>query len=230
MRALQEKSPGVIPAAALGEYEQRVKQLRIRARKLADEITVLTERAVSASRKGSEQDLAKSMRRLAAVHVAHPHILDTSGLERIREDISAAADERREHQHTTKKLLERERAITAEIKKLAAAVHAFHRVACAAPDTSEEFRKAKATYLRAIQHTRAYDPEWFSEVVLELAGLLAEWNVPPTGAEGQIDRYLDSISAGLDLIRAEMHQIKSKRELDELDDENLRTTRPSCES
>ena len=215
MQAIQEQSPGVIPAAVIGEYEQRVERLRVHIKQLTDEIASLTQQAVSASRNASEQDLARSMRRLTAIHAAHPRLLDESGLEDIRRDVADAADERRQHQLTTKKLLERERAITAEIKTLAAAVRDFHQVACTGPDTSEEFRNAEATYLRAIQKVRTYDTEWFSGVILELADLLAEWTVPPLGAEGQIDRFLDSISAGLDSIRAEMGEIDNEQDSDE---------------
>jgi hypothetical protein len=157
------------------------------------------------------------MRRLTAIHVAHPQLLDEPGLEDIRYDVAGTADERRQHRRTTQKLLERERAITAEIKTLAAAVRDFHRVACTLTDTSEEFRQAEKAYLRTIQEVRTYDTEWFSGVVLDLADLLAEWTVPPLGAEGQIDRFLDSISTGLKSIRAEMRQFEAKRESDEDD-------------
>jgi hypothetical protein len=93
-------------------------------------------------------------------------------------------------------------------------------VACTVPDTSEEFRKAEATYLRTIQKVRTYDTEWFSGVVLELADLLAEWTVPPLGAEGQIDRFLDSISRGLKRIRAEMREIESEQDSHENENES----------
>jgi hypothetical protein len=212
MRVLQEQSPGVIPATVIGEYGQRVEKLRVHIKQLTDEITALAERAVSASRNGSEQDLARSMRRLTAIHAAHPRLLDEPGLEDVRRDVADAADQHRQHQLTIKKLLERERAITAEIETLAVAVRDFHQVAIAAPDTSEEFRKAEATYLRTIQKVRTYDTEWFSGVVLDMADLLAQWAVPPLGAEGQIDRFLDSITAGLKSIRAEMREIESEQD------------------
>jgi len=215
MQALQERRPEVIPAPVIEDYAQRVEKLRVHIKQLTDEIVALAERAVLASRNGKEQDLARSMRRLTAIHAAHPRLLDEAGLEDVRREIADAADERREHNLTTKKLLERERAITAEIKVLAAAVHEFHRVACTVPDTSKEFREAEATYLRTIQKVRTYDAGWFSGVVLELADLLAEWSVPPLGAEGQIDRFLDSIDAGLDRIRAEMREIESEQDSDE---------------
>jgi hypothetical protein len=158
------------------------------------------------------------MRRLTAIHVAHPRLLDEPGLEDVRRDVSVAADERRQDRRTTEELLVRERAIAAEIKKLAVAVREFHRVACTVPDTSEEFRKAEATYLRTIQKVRTYDTEWFSGVVLELADLLAEWTVPPLEAESQIDRFLDSITAGLKSIRAEIREIESDQDSDEGDE------------
>ena len=48
---------------------------------LTDEIAVLVQQVVSASRNGSEQDLARSIRRLTAIHAAHPRLLDEPGLE-----------------------------------------------------------------------------------------------------------------------------------------------------
>ena len=215
IRALQKQSPEVIPATIVRQYEQRVKKLRDHLEQLKGEIVVLAEQAVSASRAGSKQDLARLMRRLTAIHVAHPRLLDEPGLEDVRRDVSVAADERRQDRRTTQELLVRQRAIAAEIKKLAATIHEFHRVACAAPDTSEEFRAAEATYLRTIQKVRTYDTDWFSGVVLELADLLAQWTVPPLGAEGQIDRFLDGISAGLAGIRAEMRQIETEQGAEE---------------
>lgn len=215
MRALQAESPSAISEAAIGAYEQRVQQLRIHIKQLTEEIAALTDEAISAARDGSESPLARSMRRLTAIHVAHPRLIDEPGLEDVRRRIAQAADERQQRKRTTKKLLERERAITAEIKTLAVAVRNLRGAACTAAPTSDEFRQAEANYLRVIRTVRMYDTEWFSGVVLELADLLAEWTVPPLGAGGQIDRFLDSISAGLDSIRVEMRKIKSERDAGE---------------
>lgn len=92
MRVLQERSPGAIPATAIGQYEQQVEKLRVHLQHLTDEIAALAQRAVSASRNGSEQDLARSMRRLTAIHAAHPRLLDEPGLEDVRRDVADAAD------------------------------------------------------------------------------------------------------------------------------------------
>jgi hypothetical protein len=152
------------------------------------------------------------MRRLLSIHAAHPRLLDESGLDGIRDDIIQAADEHHEHQLTVRKLVERGRAVASEVKRLAAVIHEFHRVARSAPHTSEEFHSAEAAYLRAIQEVRVHDKEWFVGFVLELGGLLAEWTIPPLGAEGRIDRFLDRISASLNSIRAEMREIETEQD------------------
>ena len=149
--------------------------------------------------------LADEDPRFQARIAGHPRLLDEGGLDKIHADIIQAADAHHEQQLTVRKLVEPERAVAAEIKKLAAVVHEFHRVARAAPHTSEEFRGAEAAYLRAIQEVRVHDKEWFVGFVLELGGLLAEWTIPPLGAEDRIDRFLDRIGASLDsTVRAEM--------------------------
>lgn len=215
MRVLQEQNPSVIPATVMGEYEQRITKLRLHAKQLVDEIAALASKAASASRKGKAEDLALSMRRLTAIQAAHPRLLDESGMEDIRRDVAQAADERRQHRETTKTILERERAITTEIKALATVVRDFKQLACTVPATTDAFRAAETKYLRTIETVRTYDTEWFSGVVLEMADLLAEWTVPPLGAEGQIDRFLDSITSGLDRIRADMREVQSKQDLDD---------------
>lgn len=212
MRALQEQRPALFSVDMIEGYEQQVGRLRVHVQQLSDEIAALAQRAVSAAERGSEQDLKRAMGRLTAIHAAHPVLLDEPGLEDVRREVAAAAAERRQHQRTTEKLLERERAIAAGIKKLASAVRDFHQVASRVPETSEEFRQAEARYLQTSREVRTYDTDWFSGIVLDLADLLAEWTVPPPGAEGQIDRFLDSISNGLNSIRAEMRQIRSEQE------------------
>jgi hypothetical protein len=212
MRAFQEQNRGVIASAALEHYERLVENLRAHLEHLRNEIVALTQEAVAASRRGDEQAVDRAMRRLLSIHVAHPRLLDESGLDGIRDDIIQAADEHHEHQLTARKLVERGRTVAAEIKRLTAVVHEFHRVARSAPHTSKEFHNAEAAYLRAIQEVRVHDKEWFVGFVLELGGLLAEWTIPPLGAEDRIDRFLDRISASLDSIRAEMRVIDAEQD------------------
>ncbi len=204
MRTLQEANPQLIPAAVLVEYELRIEALRARRERLCERIIELTQEGLIASRSGNEPELGRVTRELTAIQAAHPSLPSEAGLERIRVEARRAADERsraaaersraadeRNHQHsTTRKVLERQQAVTAEIGKLAAAVQEFRNAACTMPAGGEELREAEAAYLRTIREVRFYDTEWFTGVVLEMADLMAEWTLPPLGAESQIDRFL----------------------------------------
>lgn len=210
MQALQAENPEVIPAAALQSYEQRIGKLRMRLEHFREQVAALAQEAVTASGRGDAQAVAKLMRRLTAIHVTYPRLLDQAQLHQIRADI-IHANEEHEDGLTARRLVEREEAVAAEIEKVAAAVHEFHRVVCAVPDTSAEFRAAEATYLRTLKAVRAHDTEWLAGFVLELADLLAEWTEPPLRAARKIDHFLESIRLGLKRIHVEIGEIDTRR-------------------
>ena len=58
---------------------------------------------------------------------------------------------------------------------------------------------------------RLHEENRLAESVLELADVLAEWSVPPPGAEQQIDRFLEKVRVGINLIHKEMREIGRKR-------------------
>jgi hypothetical protein len=218
IQSLHKLNPGVIPVSEVAEYERSVAKLRVHLQQLRERIAALSGRTISAAERGQEDDLAQSLRRLNAIHIAYPDLLDETRLNEIRVAALHATSERRQHRRTTRELLERERAIATEITKIAVVVRDFRKAACEFPDTAAEFREAEAKYILAIQSMRKFDTEWFSGIVLELADLLAEWAVPPPAAAGQIDRFLEGINKGLDDIRVEMRQIKDGQDLDESDE------------
>jgi hypothetical protein len=212
MRAMQKKYSELITGETIAEYELRTRTLQLHVQELKDEIATMAKAAVSSSRAGKAEDLQRCMQRLTAIHAAHPRLLDNQRLERIRHDVAVSTEDRRQHGRTTKKLLERERVITAEIERLAEAVHAFHRTLCSGLASDQDIRRAEANYQRTVRSIQAHDADWLAAVVLEMADLLAEWTVPPHGAGRQIDRFLDGISAGLDAIRDQMRLIDDERD------------------
>jgi hypothetical protein len=210
MRALHEKSGAVVSARDLERYKQRIEKLRARLEEFRGQIDTMAKDAIAAARRGDAEAAASLMRRLSAIHVAHPRLLDEPGLEKIRQEI-VGANEGHEDRLTTRRLLERERAVAAKMKRLAAAVNAFHRVVCTAPETNAEFRRAEEVYLQALHDVRLHEENWLAEFVLELADVLAKWSVTPPGAEQQIDRFLEKVRVGIDLIHKEMREIGRKR-------------------
>ena len=80
----------------------------------------------------------------------------------------------------------------------------------AAPETSAEFHRAEEIYLRILHEVRLHEEDWLTEFVLELADVLAEWSVPPPGAEQQINCFLERVRVSLDRIHTEMRRIDIK--------------------
>ncbi len=209
MRTLREKTGRIISASDLERYEQRIEKLRARLEGFRGQIETMARDALTAARRGEAETAAKLMRRLSAIHVAHPRLLDEPGLEKIRQEI-VGADEGHEDRLTTHRLIERERAVAAKMKQLAAAVDDFHRIVCTVPETSDEFRRAEKAYLQVLEEVRLHEEDWLAEFVLELADVLAEWSVPPPGAEQQIDRFLEKVRVGIERIHKKMGEIDTR--------------------
>jgi hypothetical protein len=210
MRTLHEKSGGIISASELERYAQRIEKLRARLEGFRGQIDTMARDALAAARRGDAEAAAKLMHRLSAIHVAHPRLLDEPGLERIRLDI-VVANEGHEDGLMTRRLIERERAVAAKMKRLAAAVDDFHRIVCTVPETNAEFCRAEKVYLQVLEEVRLHEEDWLAEFVLELADVLAEWSVPPPGAEQQIDRFLEKVRGGIERIHKKMGEIDSER-------------------
>jgi hypothetical protein len=210
LRTLHGRRSEIVSAADLERYEQRIEKLRARLEEFRGQIDTMAQDAITAARRGDAEAAAQLMRRLSAIHAAHPRLLDEPGLERIRQEI-VGANEGHEDHLTTRRLIERERAVAAKMKRLAAAVNDFYRIVCTVPDTSAEFRRAEEVYLQALQEVRLHEEDWLAEFVLEFADVLAEWGVPPPGAEQQIDRFLEKVRVGIERIHKKMGEIDSKR-------------------
>jgi len=202
----------------------------VTAAQVHTEFNQLVSRIATSLEHGDETQTSSILLKMRAMQKKHPELITAETIaeydertrtlqlhsQELKDEIATmakavSAEHRRRHGRTTKKLLERERAITAEIERLAEAVHAFHKMACSGLASGEDIRRAETNYHQTLQSVQAHDADWFVAVVLEMADLLAEWTVPPHGAGRQIDRFLDGISAGLEAIRDQMREIDDER-------------------
>ena len=210
MRVLHQRRSTLVSAADLERYEQRATKLHVQLNDHRSQIAALAQQARAAAQAGDVPAALKLMHRLTAIHVAHPRLLDKAGLGKMRKDV-AHATEGREDRVTTHKLIERERAVAAEMKRLALAVSEFHRAVFNHPESGLEFRRAARVYLGVLRDIRLHEKDWLAEFVLELGDVLANWYVPPPGAERQIDHFLEKMRAALQRIHVEMGEIDVKR-------------------
>lgn len=211
MRALQAQSNGGLPAAALQPYEQLANKLQARLGEFKVQIAALVKQAVAAARTGDAQAAATLLRRLTAIAFSYPESLPSARLDRVRAAI-VRANEAHEDGLRMRRLVDRERAVAADIRRIAAAVQDFQRVVYASPEEgTAEFRRAEARYLRVLREVRVHDPDWLAEFILELADLLAEWRITPVAAGNQIDHFLERVRLSLKRIRAKMSEIDKQR-------------------
>ncbi len=211
----QQEHSGTLPAAALAEHEHRLAKLRQRLQEFRVQIAALLQQARAASRSGDEKAATALLRRLAAIHVTYPDLLDDTRLKEARADV-VQAGEQHDDRATARRLEQRQRAVAREITRIAAALRNVYRVVCAMPISREELHDAQATYQQTRRDVRAHDPEWLAGFVLELGDLLAEWGRPSQAARQQIDAFLEHVGVSMQRLRAAVARIDSK--FDKLDD------------
>lgn len=206
LRALHARRADIVSAAVVTKVEQEIAKLHEQLEEHRGQIADLLEQAQAAAHRGDAADAVKLLRRLTAIHVTHPHLLDEAGLEKARRDV-AQASEGHDDRVITRELIERERAVVGEMKKLAKAVSDYHRAIFQQPENVDERREAARRYLQVLREVRLHDKDWLTDFVLELGDVLANWTTPPAGAEQRIDRFLERLRMSLLRIHKQMGEI-----------------------
>ncbi len=198
-----------IPAAVRAACDDHLQRMLLRRGRYEKMIEMLAERARQATRDGSSTEAAQALRKLSSIHVAHPQILSKERFEKIRDGIVGASEEY-DNRLAARHLVEKERAVAAEIRHLAEAVHRFHKIARVVPHDAEAYRRAWDAYRKALGEVNSHDNDWMACLIVELADQLAEWDEPPPGAQKQIDHFLKSVRSALEHIRAEVKEIEDE--------------------
>lgn len=205
LKQLQNDHPDIVSTDRIAACEQRVARLGERIVRFRDHIEQRRAQAREATIRGDQRKAVSALRHLSAIHGSHPQLLPEERLERIRQDIIEAS-EQQEHQTAARALVEKERAVAHEIRRLAQTVRRFHQIARQEPHDAPEFLKARKAYEQAVRDIRAHDERWLVELVLELADLLAEWGHPPESARRHVDHFLDSVRKALNTLRGEVEK------------------------
>jgi len=211
LRTLHLQRSAIVSAALLEQCEQRITRLHDLLDDHRRRIAEMAEQARVAAQAGDAPAVLALMHRLTAIHVAHPRLLDDAGLRNMHAAV-ARANEGHDDRLTTRKLIARQRAVAAELKRLAGAVSEFHQAVFSHPENRAAFQRAALAYSHALRETRLHEKDWLTDFVLELADVLAKWNVPPPDAEEQIDRFLEKVRVSLKRIHRKIGEIDRRHD------------------
>jgi len=198
--------PDAIPLERIESLSSDLELHERRADAYRHHVGQLADRAAAAARKGDEQAVGRTLRRLSIIHAARPMLLGDAEFQQIRGRIADASEDR-EHRVAAHLLIQRERAVAAEIRQLSEIIHRFYRVARSVPHDHPDYVEAERAYADAVRQVQAHDAEWLAALILELVDLLEEWHTPSPDAQVRVDRFLASVKKALRQLRREIHAI-----------------------
>jgi hypothetical protein len=208
--ALCREHPDLATKERLAQYEATLSRMIQKRREFDNQIKDLAEKAVAAAKGGDHDSAARALKRLSSIHALHRQLLPDDRFNEIRERIVHSSTEI-EHHVAARKLIEREKAVAAEIKSLAAKIHSFHKLARTLPHDSAQFRKAEAAYQRAVTDLKSHDREWLAALILDLLELLSELHDPPPAkAQRQVDHFVASVRSALAKLHREIEPSSDK--------------------
>ncbi len=202
--AMQKRYANWLDPAGVERCREALARMVRRRDALRADIDELARRACHAARRGDNEAAASDLRKLSSVHAAQPRLLTDARFAEIREQIARSGAEH-EHRLAARRLIERERAVAAEVRRLADVVHRFHLLARREPHDSDAYLRAEREYHAAVATVRSHDKEWLAELILELDAFLDELH--DEKASKQVDRFLASVRLAHRRLIDEIRQI-----------------------
>lgn len=203
LRTLFRDYPEALDETAFRTILDLHEALKARRRNVAREIKALEDKATAAAAAGDHDATAASMRQLAAYHIAHPELLSDESMDAIRERVLVVGAHR-QHEQAARELMSREREVSEELRQLRTAIQAYRRAALADPHDSTAHRSAERAFHKAVREIRHHDREWLAATILELVGLLDDWEDHPKSADKQVEAFIGTLKSTLKELHAEL--------------------------
>ena len=210
MKTLQREHPELVDNAILRPLLDAHDALRRQRRNIHHEIEALARKAVDAASSGDAETAAAAMRQLSAYHIAHPDTLTDDTMDDIRQRVLVAGA-RVQHEQAAKDLMRREREVSEELRTLRDTLADYRRSALADPHDSMAYRTAESAYRKAVREIRHHDREWLAATILELVGLLDDWEDHPRSADKQVDKFIQTLKSTLRQLHREIRQAERLR-------------------
>lgn len=210
IRDLRKRYPGHVELEVVERCEEQVKRVREQRDLFRAQLNDLVEQAAEAIRRGNQKTAAWVLRRLSAVHTLLPAILPDDHLRTLRERILQSG-ERQERHEAARNLVTREQAVGAQIKRLGAIIHRYHKLSQEDSVDKAVLRRAEEEYRRAVEEVRSHNDDWLADLMIELDCLLEDLHGPRDRAEEQVDKFVNNVRLALRNIRGEIEQIQKAR-------------------
>ncbi|RMF70853.1 MAG: hypothetical protein D6744_18845 [Planctomycetota bacterium] len=211
LRELAGRYSKHVDPAEVQRCEEQVERLNAKLDEFRSQLRQLADEGQTAASKGAQERALWIARRLSAVHSLLPSVLPEGAYQELHDSIQKGL-RGFETRQVAGKILKQERAIAAEIEKLGAAIHRFHRLARSAQPGDPVYEQAKAEYLKAVEMVRNRDEEWLADLMLELDALLEDLGDEAERAGRQVDRFLENVRNALVHLRREIRAVQLEQQ------------------
>ncbi len=208
MRGLQTRFPVHVTSECIERHAVALQEMQRRAEDFRRSIDELADRGALAAQVGNQKVAAWVIKRLQAVHALRPRLLSEACVKR---QITAIMDAARENDRidAVEELRAREKAVADEIRRISAAIHAFHAIARTHAPDSGEFRAAEQEYQTAVRQVQRMDSDWLADLIVELESVIEDLHAPTDPVRLQLDQFITSVRRALSQIVGEIREIQS---------------------
>lgn len=207
---LYERYPQWVDRASVERCQEQVRRLTRCRDEFRSQLDRLVQQARQAAQSGDEKSAAWLMRRLSAIHSLLPEVLPRERFEALAEEIRRCCQQH-DQREAIAALMERERAVADEIKRIGALVHRCHKLAARAAQEPQLAAAAQAELRAAITELKAHDSEWLADLMLELDALMADLHDPQGRVHAQVDRFLEQVRQALVKLREQVQAVQAER-------------------
>jgi len=210
IKDMRHRYPGHVESAVVERCEERVKRLAEQRDMFRERLSELAQQAVQAVQRGDQKIAGWVLRRLSAIHTLLPAVLPEDLYKELREMITRC-EEKQERHEVARQLVARERTVGAEIKRLGAIIHRYHKLSQKIPRDDAVVRRAEEEYRHAVEEVRSHNDEWLADLMIELDGLLEDLHGPRDRAAAQVDKFVNNVRVAVRQMQREIEAIQKER-------------------
>ena len=216
IRDLRRRYPAHVTEQVVQRCTEQLERAAAKREDFRKQLIDLVHQAGVAIGHGDQKSAAWVLRRLSAINSLLPSVLPEAQLDALRERI-LSLEEKQERHEAARQLVERERAVGAQVQRLGAIIHHYHKVLSDPQADPAVRRRAQRAYHAAVDEVSSHDDDWLADLVIELDDLLEDLHGPNDRATAQVDKFVANVRTALQQMKDEIREIQRERAGD-LDD------------